>query len=160
MSAWLRRLPAMVTALLAVGFILAARDFKPAASTIPTLVGWTVLGLSLLDLATQSTSGVGTLLRRLFTSASPDQRHVPAMSGGRQAAAVGGLLALVGGFFTIGLLASCAGFVLFAFRFGAGTSWIRAVVAALVMAALLWLAFGLLLGLDLPRGLLFDRGEI
>jgi hypothetical protein len=136
-------MPALTMIALAIGFIVEARSFKPAASLMPTLVGWSVLALAALDLAT-----------RRLPAAAP--AHGPEAAPSREGAAIVGLLALVAGFFLIGLLPAASLFTMLALRLGAGLRWRGAFAAGLLLGAMLWLVFGALLGLDLPAGFLID----
>lgn len=154
---WKQRLPPLCIALLAVGFIWQARGFKPASGSIPLIIGWTVLMLAAIELASQSAGRVGTALNRLFAGKASHAPTLPAVQPGLQLAAVLGLCALLAGVVLIGLVPASAIFVLVAFRFGANRPWWQAVLAGAVIAVMLWLAFGALLGLELPGGLIFNR---
>ncbi len=156
MMAWAKRLPPFVMLLLAIGFIIEARGFKTASAIVPTLIGWCVLVLSSLDLASRFDGAVGRLINRVFVNNSDAVHAIPPVSGARQAIAVAGLAALVVGFFVIGVLPSCVIFVFLAMKFGARTGWIAAILSAIAVPLILWAMFTGLLGLEMPWGMVFE----
>lgn len=159
MARWAAFLPAIAMAVLAVLFIVGAHGFKPAAASVPIIVGWTVLLLAAIEFASHMRGPVADFVNRLF---KPTQGLGPALAEanpGRQAMAVGGLVVLVAAFIVIGMLPACAIFIFVAMRFGACVSWAVALVAGGAMAAGVWLIFAMLLRLSLPAGLLFDGGS-
>lgn len=149
MSGWARRLPSLALILLAGGYLAIARGFKPAAATLPLIAGSAVLLLALNDL-------------RERAPAAPSRpaivRHAPPRWQD-EAIAIASLLALVGGFFVIGILPACALMVPMALRFGARLSWPAALAGGAGLVLILWLMFAGALGLDLPGGLLFDGAD-
>jgi hypothetical protein len=159
MARLLNLLPPLVIGLLAIVFIVQAHGFKPASATVPILIGWTVLILALIDLATRLDGAVGLFMNRLFKPTKSLGTKVHEAGIALQVTAIASIALLVAGFLLLGILPSSAIFVVLALRFGARTGWVAALLSGLGIAALVWGVFAALLGLDLPMGILFDGGS-
>jgi Tripartite tricarboxylate transporter TctB family len=132
--------------LLALGFLIEAHGFSPAAAAVPLLIGWTTLVLTSLDLFSE--------IRRRPTDtdvADTETRVPPA----RAAVAVSGIVLLIAGMTLVGILPSVPVFILIALRWGGRRSLTTSLLTALILTGLLWGTFAGLMRLDLYPGLFF-----
>jgi hypothetical protein len=132
--------------LLAVGFLVAAQSFSPAARAVPRLFGWVTLVLASLDLLFRMRPGSPD------TAAANTEARVPPA---RVAVAVGGIVLLVAGMTLVGIFPTVPVFILIALRWGGGRSLATSLLAAVLLTGLLWGTFGGLLRLELYPGLFF-----
>lgn len=132
--------------LLALGFLIEAQSFSPAARAVPRLFGWTTLVLASIDVISRMR------LRSPDTAAVNTEARVPPA---RAAVAVGGIVLLVSGMTLVGILPTVPVFILIALRWGGGRSLATSLLVAVVLTGLLWGTFGRLLRLELYPGLLF-----
>jgi len=134
--------------LLALGFLLEAHTFSPAAAAVPLLIGWTTLVLTSIDLFTR--------IREPSKVADADVTDTePPVPATRVVIAVSGAVLLVAGMTLVGILPTVPVFILIALRWGGGRSLTTSVVTALILTGLLWGTFGALMRLDLYPGLFF-----
>jgi hypothetical protein len=132
--------------LLALGFLIEAQSFSPAAGAVPQLIGWATLLVTSIDLCSR------IRLRPADTDVAGTQTRVPPA---RVAVAVSGALLLVAGMTLVGILPSVPVFILIALRWGGGRSLTKSFLAAFILTGLLWGTFTGLMRLDLYPGLLF-----
>lgn len=153
-------LPPATLWLVSAAYLVIAYGFPPEARMVPVLIGWAMLVLSGLDLASRlPVPFAGTLARALNPSLlQPELPDISAARGGRQVVAILAVLALSLGLLLLGVLIAVPLFVLPALRFGAERRWGTSILGAAGMALLMWAVFAKLLGLDLYPGLLFHGG--
>ena len=132
--------------LLALGFLIGAQSFSPAARAVPRLFGWTTLVLASIDVFSRMRP------RSPDTAAANTEARVPPA---RVAVAVGGIVLLVAGMTLVGILPTVPVFILIALRWGGGRSLTMSLLVAVLLTGLLWGTFGGLLRLELYPGLLF-----
>lgn len=154
---WTEYLLPVLLLVMAAGFTLMSSRFSPASRAVPQLVGGAMLLLCALDLVSRSGTGPG---RRVMAWLNPAGLTEGTEDSGirrrlrRQGLAVGGIAGFVLALVAAGILPAVAVFCLCALRLGAGLGWPRSLVAAAGIAGMVWVLFGVLLGLDLFPGLL------
>jgi len=151
---WRDRAPPALLFLLALGFLIIAYGFDAASGQVPRLIGWSMVVLTGLDLASRSGGSYGRAFARWVNPEAKSRAAVqPAI--GRQIVAVAGIVGFVTLLILVGILPSVPAFVLAATRFGGRRSWIVSLSAAAGATALIWALFSALLRLALFPGLLF-----
>jgi Tripartite tricarboxylate transporter TctB family len=152
-SAALARRSAFALGLLVFTLAYLTLDYTygPALRTVPALVGWIMVILLLLDLASQTQTALGRALRSQLSAAPPQVSYPLA----RQTAAILWVAGFAAALVLIGVLLAVPLFV-FAFMRWRGR---RPVWASLLgsggVALFVWLLFVLLLRLELYPGLVF-----
>ena len=132
--------------LLALGFLIEAQGFSPAARAVARLFGWLTLVLTSIDLLSRMR------LRSPDTAVADTETRVPPA---RVAVAVSGIVLLVAGMTLVGILPTVPVFILIALRWGGGRSLTTSLLTAVLLTGLLWGTFGGLMRLDLYPGLFF-----
>ena len=132
--------------LLALGFLIEAQTFSPAARAVPRLFGWTTLVLASMDLFSRMRP------RSPDTAAANTEARVPPA---RAAVAVGGIVLLVAGMTLVGILPTVPVFILIALHWGGSRSLATSLLTAILLTGLLWGTFGGLLRLELYPGRFF-----
>jgi hypothetical protein len=125
---------------------------------MPILIGWAMLILTALDLATRLRTPLGDAIARALNPSSlveTPETPIPRRTL-RQIIGVAALVLFVTAMVLIGVLPSVPVFTLIALRFGAGKTWLFSLIGAVSMVLLVWVVFARLLGLDIFPGLLFD----
>jgi len=151
-------LPPALLFLLSAGFLITAYSFNPSSAAMPILIGWAMLILTALDLATRLRTPLGDAIARALNPSSlveTPETPIPRRTL-RQSIAVAALVLFVTAMVLIGVLPSVPVFTLIALRFGAGKTWLFSLIGAVSMVVLVWVVFARLLGLDIFPGLLFD----
>jgi len=149
-------LPPLVLWLLALGFLVLGYGFPGGSATVPVLVGWLMLVLTTLDIATRLPGSLGRAVARVLNPAMAHHEAPSRERRTRQMIAIFGLIAFVAALVLIGILPASAIFMLTALCAGARVRWWVGLAGAAVMAVLIWAVFHSLLGLELFPGLLFD----
>ena len=153
-QSWAACLPPAILFLLALGFVVLGYGYAGQAATVPLLIGWSMLLLTALDLASRLPIRAGaTLLRWLNPAALTDS--AAAAPRARQVIAIGGAIGFVALMLLTGILIAVPVFVCVALRFGAARSWLFSLLLAGLTTLFIWALFTPLLGLDLFPGLLF-----
>jgi hypothetical protein len=122
----------------------------------PALVSMAAIALCLIDLVAHTDTAVGRRLAAVLTGEINPSTGVLTHAGGREAVAI---LWLAGATFLIVVSGFLAGIPVYVFCYmvlHAHRPLRQGVVAALVTTGAIWLAFELLLGYQLYRGLLFE----
>jgi hypothetical protein len=149
--------PALALWLVSLGYLAMAAGYPADARAMPMLIGGLMAVLVPLDLISISdTPGGRTLRRALNPSKRSAQEEAEEAAGlGRQAGALGCILAFAAALVLIGVVAAIPLYVV-------GSMWLfgrRPLVSSLVTGGLVglscWLLFDLALGIDLFPGLLF-----
>ena len=149
-------LPPIFLWLLALGFLVLGYRFPDGSATVPVLVGWLMLVLTTLDIATRLPGGFGRSMARVLNPAMPHHEAPSRERRVRQIVAIAGLVVFVVALLLVGILPASAVFMLIALCGGARVRWWVGLAGAVAMALLIWAVFHSLLGLELFPGLLFD----
>lgn len=152
--------PAFVLSILTAIYLATAYQYAPESRIMPVLVGWCMLALLAIDLASRTATPLGQSLTRWLNPATerPGHTQSAAYSIDRQLLAVlwlGGLAALL---VLIGVLGGVPLYLFAAIRFRGRRSLITSLAVAGGMTLVVWLLFTGLLHLQLYPGLLFGGG--
>jgi hypothetical protein len=151
-------IPALAATAAAGVYLAAAYGYSPEARAAPLLIGWTVVALAALDVASRTQTTLGKSLTRWLNpvAARPRAGH----GGGaypmtRQITAIAWIAGFVFAFALIGALYAIPLYVLAATRWRGGRPWLVCTVSAACTLGGIWLLFSRLLRLELYPGLLF-----
>jgi hypothetical protein len=154
-------LPAAAAAAVAAVYLGAAFQYPPDARAAPLLIGWAVIALALLDIASRTDTAVGRALSGWLNPVTSRPRHGPAAQAqpiGRQVMAVAWIAGFVAAFALIGATLAIPIYVFAATRWRGGRPYAVCLVSAAGTLAGIWFLFSWLLRLDLYPGLLFGGG--
>lgn len=150
-------MPAAAAAAVAAVYLGTAYQYSPEARATPLLIGWTVVALAGLDIASRTQTRLGRALAGwLNPGARP--RHGAGHAEypvSRQIMAMVWIAGFLAGFALIGATYAIPLYIFAATRWRGGRPyWVCLVSAACTLAGI-WFLFGWLLRLELYPGLLF-----
>lgn len=149
---------ALVTLALGAGFLAWAHAYPPKAAAVPKLVAWITIVLAVIDLAANTETRLGRVLRRLTGSENAIEWKV---EGEREAgsrrigSSIFWVLAYLAGVVLAGILPATAAYIFFYMKLHGGRSMLAAASTAVGTTLGVWLAFELLFRYPLYPGLLF-----
>jgi hypothetical protein len=148
--------PPLAAAVAASLYLAAAYGYSPDARAAPLLIGWSVVALAALDLASRTQTTLGRMLTRWLNPVGTGRREghaaYPLM---RQITAIAWIAGFVAAFALIGALYAIPLYVFAATRWRGHRPWLACAISAAVTLAGVWLLFAKLLRLELYPGLLF-----
>jgi tripartite tricarboxylate transporter TctB family protein len=150
--------PAFAAAVAAAAYLTAAYGYSADARAAPLLIGWSVIVLAALDIASRTKTPLGlTLMRWLNPVAGrPRAGHAHAAYPlTRQVAAIAWIGGFVAAFALVGALYAIPLYVAAATRWRGGRPWLVCALSAACTLGGVWLLFSRLLRLELYPGLLF-----
>jgi hypothetical protein len=150
--------PALAAAAAAGAYLTAAYGYSPDARAAPLLIGWVVMALAALDVASRTQTALGKALTRWLNpvAARPRAGHGhAAYPATRQIVAIAWIAGFVVAFALIGALYAIPLYVVAATRWRGGRPWLVCAISAACTLAGIWLLFSRLLRLELYPGLLF-----
>jgi hypothetical protein len=151
-------LPATAATAVAAVYLGAAYQYSPEARATPLLIGWTVVALAMLDIASRTQTGLGRRLAGWLNPVTTRPRHGEGPAGypiGRQIVAMIWIAGFVAGFALIGATYAIPLYVFAATRWRGGRPYLVCLISAAGTLAGIWFLFGWLLRLELYPGLLF-----
>jgi hypothetical protein len=142
--------------LLALGFLVKSYGLALGSGEVPTLIGWTTVVLTSIDLFSRTQLPAAQTLARLLNPNLPAGLTETAdrVSNARIATAVVGIVALAAGLVLVGVLYTVPAFVFIALFWGGGRRLLRSVLLAAAVTGFLWGTCARLLRLELYPGLL------
>lgn len=150
--------PALAAAAAAGAYLTAAYGYSADARAAPLLIGWSVVALAALDIASRTQTPLGRALMRWLNPVAGRPRtghgHAPYPLT-RQVAALAWISGFVAAFALIGALYAIPLYVVAATRWRGGRSWVVCALSAACTLGGVWLLFSRLLRLELYPGLLF-----
>jgi len=156
MSRLANRAPALFVCAIAAAFLAAAYQYPAQARAFPAAVAWVTIGLALLDLTMATDTSAGRGIRRwLNPSIAQTAGSYPfstQLQGILWLAAFAAMITL------IGILYAVPVYVCASLRWRGGRSWLKALLAAGIATAGVWLLFSVALKLELYRGYFFGGG--
>jgi hypothetical protein len=158
---WIDKLPPLVLLAIAVGFEVMAHEFPPASGQVPIMIGWTMIVLTVIDLATRFNNQMGYKLTRWLSPAALTEKAERAEKGDvepdkrRQIAAIAGITIFSVALVYFGVVYPVPVFAIIAIRLGGRFSWLTSIVSAVVITGVIWVLFSFLLRLQLFPGVLF-----
>jgi len=149
-------LPAVAAAAAAGVYLATAYGYSPDARAAPLLIGWSVIALAGLDIASRTRTAVGRMLTQWLNpgTSRPHAGTGEAYAVTRQIAAVAWLAGFVAAFALIGALYAIPLYVFAATRWRGGRPWLVSLISAAATLGGIWLMFSRLLHLELYPGLL------
>ena len=153
-------LPAFVLLLATAGYLATAYQYAPESRIMPVLVGWCMLVLLALDLASRTATPTGEILTRWLNPSSDRRGHARVQSYqlSRQMAAILWLAAFAAMLAVIGILLAVPLYLFAALRLRGKRTLLTSVTTAVTVTLIIWLLFTGLLHLQLYPGLLFGGG--
>jgi hypothetical protein len=150
--------PAAAAAAVAAVYLGAAYQYSPDARATPLLIGWTVVALAGLDIASRTQTRVGRTLAGWLNPATTRPRHGAGPAEypiGKQIMAIVWIAGFLAGFALIGATYAIPLYVFAATRWRGGRPYWVCLVSAAATLGGIWFLFGWLLRLELYPGLLF-----
>jgi Tripartite tricarboxylate transporter TctB family len=151
-------LPAAAAAAIAAVYLGAAYQYSPEARATPLLIGWTVVALAGLDIASRTQTRVGRTLAGWLNPVTTRLRHGAGPTDypiGKQIMAIVWIAGFLAGFALIGATYAIPLYVFAATRWRGGRPYVVCLISAACTLAGIWFLFGWLLRLELYPGLLF-----
>jgi hypothetical protein len=151
-------LPAAAAAAVAAVYLGATYQYSPEARATPLLIGWTVVALAGLDIASRTQTPVGRTLAGWLNPVTTRPRHGAGHAVypiGKQIMAMVWIAGFLAGFALIGATYAIPLYVFAATRWRGGRPYVVCLVSAAATLAGIWFLFGRLLRLELYPGLLF-----
>ena len=137
-------------------YLAAAYGYSPDARAAPLLIGWSMIVLAALDIASRTQTALGGMLTRWLNPVGTARREGHAVYPlTRQISAVAWIAGFVATFALIGALYAIPLYVFAATRWRGGRPWLACALSAALTLAGVWLLFARLLRLELYPGLLF-----
>jgi hypothetical protein len=149
--------PAVVIAVIAAGFIVWSYQYSPQSRFVPLIVGYAMLALGLLDLASRTQTRLGQSVRAATGAdfANPELKHTPPV--GRELTQAGWVIGCVVSMILIGILPTVPLYVLASMRLNGRRPWKEAIIAATVAGLFVFVIFEVFLSYTLYRGVFVDR---
>jgi hypothetical protein len=150
--------PALAAAAAAGVYLAAAYGYSPDARAAPLLIGWAVIVLAALDIASRTKTAAGALLTRWLgpiSGRTHGAQHQTTYPLTRQVAAIAWIAGFVAAFALIGAIYAIPLYVFAATRLRGGRPWLVCAISAAGTLAGIFVLFGWLLRLELYPGLLF-----
>jgi hypothetical protein len=151
-------LPAAAAAGVAAIYLGAAYQYSPEARATPLLIGWTVIALAALDIASRTQTSLGRTLAQWLNPGTARPRHGAGPTSypiGTQLLAILWIAGFVAAFALIGAMYAIPLYVFAATRWRGGRPFAVCLISAACTLAGIWFLFGWLLRLELYPGLLF-----
>jgi Tripartite tricarboxylate transporter TctB family len=151
-------LPAAGAAAVAAVYLGAAYQYSPEARAAPLLIGWSVIVLAALDIASRTQTAIGRALSGFLNPVTNRPRHghgAATQPAGKQIVAIVWIAGFVAAFALIGAALAIPLYVFAATRWRGGRPFGVCLLSAAVTLAGIWFLFAWLLRLELYPGLLF-----
>lgn len=146
-------LPAFGLLLVTLAYVWIGYGYKPLVRAFPVGVGWIMLGLLSLDLASRTRTRLGRALLHWLNPTAEAER--PTRPLAREAAAVGWVAGFAALLVLVGILGAVPLFVFAALRWRGRRGWGACLLGAAGATFFIWVLFSALLRLALYPGLLF-----
>ena len=153
-----RMVPASVSFAIAAVFLVWSYAYDGRAHTVPMLIGWCALVLTILDIIAQTETATGRFLHGLLSGRPLDSSSLPDEGGaaGRQAvigcAWVAAFVALVA---VVGFIAAIPVYTLAFMRIQGRKEWRLCLITAALITAVTWIVFEQLLRYKVFEGVIF-----
>jgi hypothetical protein len=149
--------PAIVLAGFAIVMIVWSSSYSETARMVPTLVGWGMLALCVIDILSRLDLPFSQFLKDFWGAdfRNREMKHNPPWR-----ADVGQFLwmsGFVAGMLFFGILPSVPVFVMAYMAFHGGRHWLECLVAGAIVFGFVFVVFEVLLQYQLYRGVIFDE---
>ena len=151
--------PAVVVLVLSIGYLPWAYSYDAQGQLVPVLIGWLLLGLSVLDIVAHTDTHIGRTLFGLVSGRAMDAgNEEPGTTHGfrRQAVAVLWLIAFLASVGLVGFLITVPIYVLAFMTIQGRKPLKQSIFAAVVVTLVIWVAFDVLLRYEVYPGILFE----
>lgn len=149
--------PGVAIVAVAALFVAWSYQYSPQSRFVPLVVGYSMLALALLDIASRTRTRLGHYVRvgagADFTN--PELQHTPPVR--RELVQAGWIVGCVASMMIIGILPSVPLYVLASLRLNGRRPWKEAVIAAAAAGLFTYLVFEVFLSYELYRGVFVDR---
>lgn len=149
--------PAVAIAALSTGFILWSYQYSSLSRFVPLIVGYAMLALALLDLASRTDTRLGRYVRVAAGAdfANPELKQTPPVRREMEQAAW--IVGCVAAMMVIGILPAVPLYVLASMRLNGRRPWKEAIIAAAAAGLFTYVVFEVFLSYQLYRGIFVDR---
>jgi hypothetical protein len=149
--------PAVVLAVFSAGMILWSQNYSPTARMVPSIVGWGMLALCVIDILSRLDLPFSQILRDFWGAdfRNREMKHNPTWRA--EFGQVAWMASCVVGMLFIGILPTVPLFVMGYMAFHGGRRWTECIVAGVIVFAFVFVVFEVLLDYPLYRGVLFDE---
>lgn len=149
--------PAVAIGAIAAIFIVWSFQYSPQSRFVPLIVGFSMLVLALLDLASRTRTRLGEYVRTAAGAdfANPELKHTPPVK--RELTQAGWIVGCVVAMMIIGILPAVPLYVLASMRLNGRRPWKEAVIAAAAAGLFTFLVFEVFLSYELYRGVFVDK---
>lgn len=149
--------PSVLVLLLAAGFLAWSQAYDGRGHVVPSLIGWTAVALSLLDLVAHTESRAGRVLHGVLSghpldSSFRDEAAAPAVSPAVACLWTAGFVGFVA---LVGFILAVPVYTLAFMRLQGRMPWRRSAVTAVAVAAVVWIVFERLLRYRVFEGWIF-----
>jgi hypothetical protein len=158
-TAWGRLGPSLVLAVGALLYLVWTGRYDNESGSVPRLVAWLAVALTLLDVAASSDTALGRLLTRLLSGsaeAGGDERHAAPRTWLRELSAVAWIAGFIGLLALVGFLPALPVYITLYMVLQGGRPLLASIISALVTTALIYVVFELLWNFTVFRGFLFE----
>lgn len=148
----------MVSFSIAVVFLLWSYAYEGRAHTVPMLIGWCALALTVLDIIAQTETRVGKFLHGLLSGRPLDSSSEPeetGTGGSRAVVASAWIAGFVGLVSVIGFIAAIPVYTLAFMRLQGRKPWRLGLITAALITAITWIVFEQLLRYKVFEGVIF-----
>lgn len=147
-----RYIPSFSVAAVAAAFLAAAYRYPAQARAFPAAVGWVTIGFALLDFLMDTNTSIGRGIGKWLNPSIASAEGSYGLSA--QAQAILWLVLFTAALVLMGILCAVPLYVFASLRWRGNRSWWKALLAAAIATAAVWLLFAVGLQLDLYRGYL------
>lgn len=149
--------PGVAIAALAAGFILWSYQYSPTSRFVPLIVGYFMLALALLDIASRTRTRLGSYVRTATGAdfANPELKQTPPVRS--ELTQAGWIVGCVVSMLAIGILPTVPLYVLASMRLNGRRPWKEALIAAAAAGLFTYIVFEVFLSYTLYRGVFIDR---
>jgi len=149
--------PALCVCGATAAFLGAAYRYPAQARAFPLAIGWVTIALALLDLISATDTNAGRGIKKWLNPSIASRAGSHSFSSQLQGILWLAIFAAL--LVSIGILYAVPLYVFASLRWRGRRSWFKAVLAAGIVTAGIWLLFSVVLQLELYRGYLFGGGS-
>jgi hypothetical protein len=149
--------PALVMVAVTMAYLVTAYTYAPQARLFPVPVGWLMLLLLGLDLASRTKTPLGETLTRWLNPAAEHEEAEPRFPLLRQLSAILWVAFFTAALVLVGIMYAVPLYVFGSMRFHGKKSYFTSLVTAVAVTAFTWVLFAFALQVELYPGMLFSE---
>ena len=153
-----RMIPASVSFAIAAVFLVWSYAYDGRAHTVPMLIGWCAVALTILDIIAQTETATGRFLHGLLSGHPLDSSSLPEeadAAGGHAVVGCAWIAAFVALVTVVGFIAAIPVYTLAFMRIQGRKPWRLCLVTAALITAVTWIVFEQLLRYKVFEGVIF-----